>query len=291
MCFRVLLVLLGFYVLGSKPSFSYDVDDDQNSAGDKLKPSFSYDVDDDQNNAGDKPKPNFSYQCYPLSRINKSHCEDGNKIIMPASALEELMSMTDIVYPITVKIINPLLHKFSHCGVLEFSGEEGNVYLPNWMMNSLLLQQGQVVNIEYTGLSKGTFLKVQPHSTKFVMNLSDPKEAMEGILKDFACVTTGDTVMVNHENQKFTTPLDYKKPEKIKPKVEQVKEAKDATSLEKNAVFKPFTGVSRRLDEDDKKSFVALTRKQKQRKSKTKDNIEEAKFQPFTGKKYTLYSC
>ncbi|KAK1367433.1 ubiquitin fusion degradation protein 1-like [Heracleum sosnowskyi] len=298
------------------------------------------------------------------------HCEDGNKIIMPPSALEELMLMKKISYPMTFKIINPFLKNYSHCGVLEFSGEEGCVFLPNWMMNSLLLDQGQVVNIEYNELPKGQSLKIQPHSSEFVMNLSDPKEVMEKILKDFACVTIGDTIMVNHENQsyyidivetrpheavslfetdcelEFERPLDYKEPEKIKPKVEQVEEVKDTTNvekdavfnqveevkdtinLEKDAVFKPFTGVSRRLDgqvsvsapppvvaaEDDKKLVAdsrrharivicgldgissaakekAKTEETEDVKGKTKENTEEKKFQPFTGKKYILSSC
>ncbi|KAK1367435.1 ubiquitin fusion degradation protein 1-like [Heracleum sosnowskyi] len=214
-------------------------------------------------------KPSFCLECRPFSHIDKFHCEDGNKIIMPPSALDVLMSMKNIKYPMTFKIINPFLEKYSHCGVLEFSGDEGYVFLPNWMMNNLLLQQGQLVNLEYTELSKGQSLKIQPHKTEFVKNLSDPKEVMEKIFKDFTCVTTGDTIMVNHENQsyyidivetrpdkavslfetdcelEFETPLDYKEPEKITPKVEQLKAA---TNLEKDVIFKPFTGVSRRLD-------------------------------------------
>lgn len=298
-----------------------------------------------------KSKPSFSYECHPFSHIKKYYCEDGNKIIMPDSALKKLMSMKkEIKYPMTFKIINPFLEKFTHCGVLEFSGEEGNVYLPKWMMDSLLLQQGQVVNIEYTELSKAKSLKIQPHNTKFIMNLLDPKEVMEKILKDFTCVTVGDTITVNHENQsynidivearpkkaavslyetdcelEFEKPLDYKEPEKIKAKVEQVEELKDTTNLEKDAVFKPFTGVSRRLDgqvsvppvvanEDDTNRVVdsrkrarmvvcgldgncsavkkkAKTEETENAKNKTKDNNEEKKFQPFTGKKYTLLSC
>ncbi|KAL8096692.1 uncharacterized protein LOC141692183 [Apium graveolens] len=295
------------------------------------------------------PKPSFSYHCYPFSHINKSHCEDGNKIIMPASALDRLMSVESVKYPMTFKIMNTFLDKSSHCGVLEFSADEGYVYLPNWMMDSLLLEQGQVVDLEYIGLSKGKSLKIQPHSTKFIMNLSDPKEVMEKILKDFACVTIGDTITVNHENQsyfidivetrpknavslfetdcelEFERPLDYKEPEIIKPKAEQAdQELKDATGLEKDAVFRPFTGVSRRLDgqvpapagiaaEDDKKLVVdsrkharvvvcglngdcsaakkkAKTEETEDVKERTKDIIEEKKFQPFTGKKYTLLS-
>ncbi|KAK1387638.1 hypothetical protein POM88_015816 [Heracleum sosnowskyi] len=243
-------------IVKSKPNLSYNVHDHQDKVV-KSKTNLSNNVHDHQDKVVVKSMPSFSYRCYPFSHINKGHCEDGNKIIMPASAIDVITSMRGTTeYPLTFKIINPLLDKFSHCGILEYSGEEKrSVYLPNWMMNSLLLQQGQIVNIECAALSKATFLKIQPCSTEFIMNLSDKEKAMERILKDFACVTTGDTIMVNHEKQsyylnivqarpenavslietdcelEFMKSLDHKGPEETDKKVEEVK---DATRVEEN---------------------------------------------------------
>ncbi|KAL1814230.1 hypothetical protein ACET3Z_024295 [Daucus carota] len=271
-------------------------------------------------------KPGFTLFCYPLSHINKPHCEIGNKIIMPASALDVLLSRK-VKYPLTFMITNPFLEKVSHCGVLEFSAEEGSVFLPEWMMRNLSLEQGQLVEIEYTGLSKGRFLKVQPHSSEFVKNLENPKEVMERLLRDFACLTIGDTIMVNHENQEyyidiveampkdavslfetdceleFEKPLDYhEEPQVIETRDEQADQ--DVMEAEKDVVFRPFSGVSRRLDgrvtaaAPDSKKHVGTSVicgsdgecSAAKKKPETKEDNEEKKFQAFTGKKYSLLS-
>lgn len=86
------------------------------------------------------------------------------------------------------------------------------MYLPNWMMSHLTLQPGQLVNIDYAGLPKATSLNIQPHSTELIMNLSDPKEVMERIFKDFACVAIGETIRVNHETQSYFIDIVQVKP-------------------------------------------------------------------------------
>ena len=49
--------------------------------------------------------------------------------------------------------------KHTHCGVLEFTAEEGVCYIPYWMMQNLLLTEGDVVKLQYTKLEKGNFVK------------------------------------------------------------------------------------------------------------------------------------
>jgi ubiquitin fusion degradation protein 1 len=49
------------------------------------------------------------------------------------------------------------------CGVLEFIAEEGVVYLPYWMMQNLMLSEGDIVKFQYTKLLKvGLRILVQP---------------------------------------------------------------------------------------------------------------------------------
>jgi len=45
------------------------------------------------------------------------------------------------------RIVNPTMKKKTYCGVLEFIAEEGKCYLPNWMMDILLCEEGQEVII------------------------------------------------------------------------------------------------------------------------------------------------
>ncbi|GFY99833.1 ubiquitin fusion degradation 1 [Actinidia rufa] len=181
------------------------------------------------------------YYCYPLSHINKSHLEDGNRIIMPLSAFDRLAAMR-IEYPMVFEIKSPYTERVSHCGVLEFSAEEGFVLLPDWMMKNLKLEEGQLITLKNTTLPKGTYMKIQPHSTKF-LGFSNPKSMLETTLKNFSCLTFGDTIVLNHDHNSyyfdiletkpssaisvvetdcevgFAVPLDYKETEKKKTKV------------------------------------------------------------------------
>ncbi|CAL5329005.1 unnamed protein product [Camellia sinensis] len=106
-----------------------------------------------------------TYLCYPASFIDKPQIENGDKIIMPPSALDHLAAT----------------ERMSHCGVLEFIAEEGMIYMPYWMMENLLLQEGDIVRVKNVTLPKGTYVKLQPH-TKDFLDISNPK-AMEAWLK------------------------------------------------------------------------------------------------------------
>ncbi|GJW83668.1 ubiquitin fusion degradation protein 1 homolog isoform X1 [Tanacetum coccineum] len=208
-----------------------------------------------------------NYRCYPVSFIDKSHLEKGDKIIMPPSALDRLAHL-QIDYPMLFKLTNPLASKVSHCGVLEFVADEGLIYIPYWMMENMLLQEGDVVNVKNASLSKGTYVKLQPHTTDF-LDVSNPKAILETSLRSYSCLTTGDTIMVPYNNKKFyidiveakpsaaisiietdcevdfAPPLDYKEPEKplkseVSPEVEE--------PPNKIPKFNPFSGSARRLD-------------------------------------------
>ncbi|KAL8096693.1 hypothetical protein AgCh_037608 [Apium graveolens] len=163
----------------------------------------------------------------------------------------------------TFEITNLDSGKNTHCGVLEFSAEEGCVYMPDWMMHTLVLKDGQFVRVEKTGnLAKATYMKIQPHSTDFVRNLSDPQVMLEEILKDFVCVTVGDTIIVNHEDQRYyidivaadpenvvslfdtDCELDVMQPLDYEESPEQVKTEKEATELkELEANFAKFKAL------------------------------------------------
>lgn len=233
----------------------------------------------------------------------------------------------NIEYPMVFEIRNPYSDRVSHCGVLEFSAEEGYVFLPDWMMKNLQLQYGNLVTLRSTTLPKGTFMKIQPHTMKFLA-ISDPKSALEAALRDFSCLTIGDTIMLTHDQKKYDIDIVETKPSGAISVIETDLEVDFATPLDYK---EPFTGVARRLDgqpliapvESDsvstsmvKDGLVAAdsirSRKRKhpgklvfgpkdvsqsQEKSArvSKEDHEERtskndkqKFQPFTGMKHTL---
>lgn len=214
-----------------------------------------------------------TYRCYPTSFIDKPQLEGGDKIIMPPSALDRLASL-HIEYPMLFELRNAATERVSHCGVLEFIAEEGMVYMPYWMMQNLLLQEGDIVQVKNATLPKGTYVKLQPH-TKDFLDISNPKAILETTLRNYSCLTTGDSIMVPYNNKKyyidivetkptsaisiietdcevdFAPPLDYKEPERPQQSGHSSKtrgQVKAEPETVPEPKFNPFSGSARRLD-------------------------------------------
>ncbi|KAL2460059.1 ubiquitin fusion degradation 1 [Abeliophyllum distichum] len=212
-----------------------------------------------------------TYRCYPASFIDKAQIENGDKVIMPPSALDRLASL-HIDYPMLFELQNAAAERVSHCGVLEFIAEEGMIYMPYWMMENLLLQEGDFVRVKNVTLPKGTYVKLQPH-TKDFLDISNPKAILETTLRNFSCLTTGDSIMVAYNNKKyyidiieskpsnaisiietdcevdFAPPLDYKEPEKPGASIPTGKApAEGQEPPAEEPKFNAFTGAARRLD-------------------------------------------
>lgn len=216
---------------------------------------------------------------YPVSFIDKPHLENGDKVIMPPSALDRLASLR-IDYPMLFRVENMREGRSSHCGVLEFVAEEGVVYFPYWMMQNLLLSEGDLVKMRSATLPKGTYVKLQPQ-TKDFLDISNPKAVLETTLRNFTCLTVGDTILINYNSKgyhidivearpqegisivetdcevDFAPPLDYVEPERPAPppaaaspsvakpadKEEPEPEPEDTTPK-----FLAFAGSGNRLD-------------------------------------------
>jgi ubiquitin fusion degradation protein 1 len=77
------------------------------------------------------------YNCSSTAMAGKD-VEDGDKIFLPPSALDRLARM-NVEYPMLFEVTGDQVGKKTHCGVLEFSAEEGWCYMPFWMMQNLLV--------------------------------------------------------------------------------------------------------------------------------------------------------
>ncbi|CAJ1955690.1 unnamed protein product [Sphenostylis stenocarpa] len=238
-----------------------------------------------------------------------SHLEKGDKIIMPPSALDRLASL-HIEYPMLFQLKNPSAERVTHCGVLEFVADEGIIYLPYWVMENMLLREGDLVYVKNTNLAKGTYVKLQPH-TKDFLDISNPKAILETSLRSYSCLTTGDTIMVPYNNKKyyiniietqpsyavsiietdcevdFAPPLDYKEPNKQakvdRKRPEALYDYILRISVEdepptKIARFNPFSGFARRLDGKasvepvEQTSLPELEQKQNDKEMKDSDS-------------------
>jgi ubiquitin fusion degradation protein 1 len=52
---------------------------------------------------------------------------------------------------------------------LEFIAEEGRCYLPDWMLKSLELSNGDLIVVSSAALPLGKFVKIQPQSVDFLV--------------------------------------------------------------------------------------------------------------------------
>uniref|UniRef100_A0A8D3D6D8 Ubiquitin fusion degradation protein UFD1 N-terminal subdomain 1 domain-containing protein n=1 Tax=Scophthalmus maximus TaxID=52904 RepID=A0A8D3D6D8_SCOMX len=205
---------------------------------------FSFQVFDHPMSRGFQNRFSTQYRCYSVSMLagpnDRSDVEKGGKIIMPPSALDQL-SRLNITYPMLFKLTNKNSDRMTHCGVLEFVADEGICYLPHWMMQNLLLEEGGLVQVESVNLMVATYSKFQ----------------LENALRNFACLTTGDVIAINYNekiyelrvmetkpdkavsiiecdmNVDFDAPLGYKEPER-RPQYQEEPTA--------------FTGSGNRLD-------------------------------------------
>lgn len=59
---------------------------------------------------------------------------------------------------------------------------------PLQMMDNLLLSVGDLVNLKNVSLPKGSFIKIQPHTTTF-LDIANPKAVLETCLRSFTCLT------------------------------------------------------------------------------------------------------
>ncbi|TMW64800.1 hypothetical protein Poli38472_008967 [Pythium oligandrum] len=141
------------------------------------------------------------YRVYPVSFVDKAHLEDGDKILLPPSALETLARL-HIEYPMLFKVVNEGANRHSHCGVLEFSAPEGTCYMPYWMMQNLFLNEGDILNIQNVSLPKATFVKIRPQTQDF-LDISNPRAVLEASLRKFSCMTIGDTICLKYNNKNF----------------------------------------------------------------------------------------
>lgn len=82
------------------------------------------------------------YNCTSTAMAGKD-MDEGDKIYLPPSALDRLARM-NVEYPMLFEITNNSIGKKTHCGVLEFSAEEGWCYMPFGMMQNLMVSNNNI---------------------------------------------------------------------------------------------------------------------------------------------------
>uniref|UniRef100_A0A0G4G750 Uncharacterized protein n=1 Tax=Chromera velia CCMP2878 TaxID=1169474 RepID=A0A0G4G750_9ALVE len=148
--------------------------------------------------------------CYPVSFLGKDELEKGNKIILPNSALDQLARL-NITWPMMFEIQNQQHGRTTHSGVMEFIAEEGTCNMPYWLMQHLLLKEGDIVRIRNTTLPKGTYVKLQPVKKEF-LDISNPRAVLEQCLRNFATLQVGDEIVIQHGLKSYEIEIVEAKP-------------------------------------------------------------------------------
>ncbi|KAI7234666.1 ubiquitin fusion degradation protein [Hortaea werneckii] len=155
------------------------------------------------------------YRCYPIAMMpgpERESANHGGKIFLPASALDKLTQL-HITYPMLFELINGAKSKSTHAGVLEFTAEEGRCYLPFWLMQTLLLEPGDLLQTKSTDLPPGQFIKLQPQNTNF-LEISDPKAVLETAFRNFSCLTVGDVFTFSYNDDVYEIAVLEVKPDR-----------------------------------------------------------------------------
>ncbi|KAF2199319.1 UFD1-domain-containing protein [Delitschia confertaspora ATCC 74209] len=154
------------------------------------------------------------FRCYPIAMLpgpDREEANHGGKVFLPPSALDKLTRL-HITYPMLFELINGAREKQTHAGVLEFIAEEGKIYLPYWLMQTLQVEPGDLLQVKSTDLPLGTFIKLQPQDSSF-LEITDPKAVLENAFRNFSCLTTGDIFTFSYNDNVYSIAVLETKPQ------------------------------------------------------------------------------
>lgn len=80
-------------------------------------------------------------------------------------------------------------------------------------MENLSISEGDQVPISTVTLPLGSYTKFQPQSVDF-LDISNPKAVLENALRQFACLTLGDTIAISYNNKVYHISVVALKPGK-----------------------------------------------------------------------------
>lgn len=141
----------------------------------------------------------FYLKAYPIMFLGRSDLEKGDKILLPSNILQKL-SESEINSPMVFEVKNTNSQKKSHCGIMDFTADEGCAYLPRWMMQNLNTTDGEKIQFKCVFLEKGNYVKLQPQTNDF-LEISNPKAVLEAKLRYFTCLTKSDVIAIEYNNK------------------------------------------------------------------------------------------
>lgn len=150
---------------------------------------------------------------------------DGDKITLPVSALEELNPQNAhelgvFTFALSYRNGEDASVQLTHAGVLEFVAEEGTVGLSPKVAASLFRsadgstqQLPDAIQVKFVRLEKGKFASLQPRGDGFGDREIDFKKILERSLTAHTTLTVGDVLFVRHGKETFEVLVAELQPE------------------------------------------------------------------------------
>ena len=148
---------------------------------------------------------------------------EDDKIILPQSALKDFLSQDVLsdgrALSFRIGIYNPesakCYEKYTHCGVKEFTAEDGVVKIPPKIVDSLCIPSDLLsikLFVKYVRLSKVTFVKLQPKENRF-SHVGPIKSALQDNLRRHTALTINDIVTIWHRGKDYKMRVVEVRPE------------------------------------------------------------------------------
>lgn len=232
-----------------------------------------------------RPANNVFEQQYHVNSTGYAGKEvtSGDKIFLPPSAFERLARMA-VDYPMLFEVTNNRNGRRTHCGVLEFSSDEGFTYMPFGMMRNLGLDETNLVTVKNVSLRKATFVKFQAQSVDF-LEVANPRALLEVALRAYTCLTVGDIVRIPHAGRNF----DLEVREVVPDGQASIIETDCNVDFEEPVGYKEskYAEYERKKQEENAKkaadAAAAEAASRTLQKARVESETGQAKFTPFAG--------
>jgi len=150
----------------------------------------------------------------PSYVAHRPDLEKGDKVLLPSSILENILNRYgEMPQPMIFSVSATRTRQTYFVGVLEFVAPPTTVILPFWMFLEMGLTEGETVRLGMVDrLPKATFLKIQPHKTRFI-ELGDPTAILNKHLREFTVARKGQTITIQVLDEEFQINILEVKPE------------------------------------------------------------------------------
>lgn len=143
----------------------------------------------------------FTAYSYAFVQDNRKDLDFSGRILLPMSVLRATADMK-LSYPLIFEISSSAKGTKTFAGMLEFEAPEGQVIVPHWLMNALVVSPGETLKVRTVALPKGKLVKFRPVEAEFV-ELSNPRAVLTEALKNYSCLHLGDVIVFKHARSMY----------------------------------------------------------------------------------------